>query len=168
MFFQVRYRQGCHLYVGLSTKLILFLVHLCQTARHTGQIQRKQKRSSGKCKNSRPSLYSFYLGLINLNSITFVEVRSFLGLAGFYRRFVKDFSTIAAPLNELTKKGVPFVWSKVQENSFNMLKDKSTHAPLLQLPDFNKTLSLSVMLVGLVWEVFCYKRVNLLHILVRN
>ena len=73
---------------------------------------------------------------------TITQVRSFLGLAGFYRHFVKDFSTIAAPLNELTKKGVPFVWGKVQENSFNMLKDKLTHAPLLQLPDFNKTFEL--------------------------
>ena len=62
---------------------------------------------------------------------TITQVRSFLGLAGFYHRFVKDFSTIAAPLNELTKKGVPFTWGKVQENSFNMLKDKLTHAPLL-------------------------------------
>jgi hypothetical protein len=73
---------------------------------------------------------------------TITQVRSFLGLAGFYRRFVKDFSTIAAPLNELTKKGVPFDWGKAQENSFNMLKDKLTHAPLLQLPDFNKTFEL--------------------------
>jgi hypothetical protein len=69
-------------------------------------------------------------------------VWSFLGLAGFYRRFVKDFSIIAAPLNELTKKGVPFNWGKVQENYFNMLKDKLTHAPLLQLPNFNKTFEL--------------------------
>jgi hypothetical protein len=70
------------------------------------------------------------------------QVRSILGLAGFYRRFVKDFSTIAAPLNELTKKGVPFSWGTQQENAFVMLKDKLTHAPSLQLPDFNKTFEL--------------------------
>jgi hypothetical protein len=70
------------------------------------------------------------------------QVQSFLGLAGFYQRFVKDFSIIAAPLNELTKKGVPFSWGTRQENAFNMLKDMLTHAPLLQLPDFSKTFEL--------------------------
>ena len=54
------------------------------------------------------------------------QVRSFLGLAGFYRRFVKDFSTIAAPLHELTRKGVVFRWGKAQEESFVTLKDKLT------------------------------------------
>jgi hypothetical protein len=55
---------------------------------------------------------------------------------------VKDFSTIAAPLNELTKKGVPFSWGTRQGNAFDMLKDKLTYAPLIQLPDFNKTFEL--------------------------
>jgi hypothetical protein len=55
---------------------------------------------------------------------------------------VKNFSTIAAPLNELTKKGVSFSWGTRQENAFDMLKDKLTHAPLLQLPDLNKTFEL--------------------------
>jgi hypothetical protein len=91
---------------------------------------------------------------------TITQVWSFLGLAGFYRRFVKDFSIIAAPLNELTKKGVPFNWGKVQENYFNMLKDKLTHAPLLNFLILIRLLSLNVMLVGLVWVVFCYKRVK--------
>ncbi|KAK1628177.1 hypothetical protein QYE76_002492 [Lolium multiflorum] len=73
---------------------------------------------------------------------TVTQVRSFLGLAGFYRRFVKDFGSIAAPLNELTKKDVPFVWGDAQQDAFMILKDKLTHAPLLQLPDFNKTFEL--------------------------
>jgi hypothetical protein len=73
---------------------------------------------------------------------TLSHVWSFLGLAGFYRRFVNDFSTIASPLNELTKKGMPFSWGTRQENAFNMLKDKLTHTPLLQLLDFNKTFEL--------------------------
>ncbi|WVZ57779.1 hypothetical protein U9M48_008122 [Paspalum notatum var. saurae] len=61
---------------------------------------------------------------------TVSQVRSFHGLAGFYHRFVPNFSTIAVPLNELTKKGVAFYW------------DKLTHASLLQLPDFGKTFEL--------------------------
>ena len=52
------------------------------------------------------------------------QVRSFHGLAGFYRRFVKDFSTIAAPLNELTKKGIAFKWGAPQEEAFLELKKR--------------------------------------------
>ena len=55
---------------------------------------------------------------------------------------MKDFSTIAVLLNELTKKRVPFTWAKAQENAFNVLNDKLIHAPLLQLLDFNKTFEL--------------------------
>jgi hypothetical protein len=64
------------------------------------------------------------------------QIRKFLGLAGFYRHFVCDFSSIAAPLHGLTKKGVSFAWDPPQQEVFNTLKDKLTHAPLLQLPDF--------------------------------
>jgi hypothetical protein len=73
---------------------------------------------------------------------TVTQIQSFLGLAGFYRRFVRDFSSIAAPLHELTKKGVYFAWGPTQEEAFNTLKDKLTHAPLLQLPDFQKVFEL--------------------------
>ena len=66
------------------------------------------------------------------------EVRSFHGLASFYRRFVKGFSSIASPLTELIKKDVPFVWGKEQEESFQALKSMLSSSPLLQLPNFDK------------------------------
>lgn len=66
------------------------------------------------------------------------QVRSFLGLAGFYHCFVKDFSTIASPLHALSKKNVPFVWGPSQDTAFNELKNLLTHAPVLALPNFDK------------------------------
>ena len=58
------------------------------------------------------------------------------------RRFVRDFSNIVVPLNELTKKGVPFSWGPMQDEAFMILKDKLTHVPLLQLPNFTKMFEL--------------------------
>ncbi|KAL0551590.1 hypothetical protein IC582_010679 [Cucumis melo] len=66
---------------------------------------------------------------------TVSEVRSFLGLAGYYRRFVENFSRIATPLTQLTRKGAPFVWSKACEESFQNLKQKLVTAPVLTVPD---------------------------------
>jgi len=67
------------------------------------------------------------------------ELRSFHGLASFYRRFVPNFSTIVAPLNELVKKGVDFKWGIDQTKAFETLKEKLIKAPLLVLPNFSKT-----------------------------
>ncbi|XP_027357486.1 uncharacterized protein LOC113866887 [Abrus precatorius] len=67
------------------------------------------------------------------------EVRSFHGLASFYRRFVKDFSTLAVPLNEVLKKNVGFKWGEKQEEAFKALKQKLTNAPILALPNFQKS-----------------------------
>ena len=76
------------------------------------------------------------------------EVLSFLGLAGFYRRFVKDFSKIAAPLTALTAKDpsskkdpkpyVPFKWESREQEAFNDLKKALTTVPVLAMPDFTK------------------------------
>ena len=56
-------------------------------------------------------------------------------MAGYYRRFVEDFSRIASPLTQLTKKGTPFVWSPACERSFQELKQKLVTAPVLTVPD---------------------------------
>ena len=62
------------------------------------------------------------------------EIRSFLGLAGYYRKFVGDFSRIAAPMTRLTRKGVKFDWNEECENAFQELKRKLTTAPVLTAP----------------------------------
>ena len=67
------------------------------------------------------------------------EVRSFHSLASFYRRFVWDFSSIAASLIEVVKKSVGFKWASEQEEAFNLLKEKLSSAPILALPNFDKT-----------------------------
>jgi hypothetical protein len=55
---------------------------------------------------------------------------------------MRDFSIIVAPLNDLMKKGVSFCWGAAQDQAFHTLIDKLTHAPLLQLLDFDKTFEL--------------------------
>ena len=62
------------------------------------------------------------------------DIRSFLGLAGYYRRFIPGFSSLALPLNRLTRKGIPFVWDDSCEQSFQELKTKLTSAPILAIP----------------------------------
>ncbi|GKD69381.1 putative reverse transcriptase domain-containing protein [Tanacetum coccineum] len=63
------------------------------------------------------------------------EVRLFLGLAGYYRRFIENFSKIAKPLTSLTRKNQKYEWGKKQEEAFQTLKDNLCNAPILSLPD---------------------------------
>ncbi|WVZ93642.1 hypothetical protein U9M48_039607 [Paspalum notatum var. saurae] len=69
---------------------------------------------------------------------TVTEIRSFLGLAGYYRRFIKDFSKTAKPMTSLTKKNAKYVWSSNCEEAFQTLKKLLTSAPVLAQPDVTK------------------------------
>jgi hypothetical protein len=66
------------------------------------------------------------------------QIRSFLGLAGYYRRFILDFSRIVKPMNELLKKGAKFVWGQKCEDAFHTLRQHLTTAPVLTQPDNDK------------------------------
>ena len=65
---------------------------------------------------------------------TATEVRSFLGLAGYYRRFVEGFSKIASPLTSLTRKDSKFEWGDNHERAFQELKERLTSVPVLAIP----------------------------------
>ncbi|WVZ76506.1 LOW QUALITY PROTEIN: hypothetical protein U9M48_024481 [Paspalum notatum var. saurae] len=69
---------------------------------------------------------------------TVTEIRSFLGLVGYYRRFIKDFSRIAKPMTALTQKNAKFAWSPKCKEAFGTLKKLLTSAPVLAQPDITK------------------------------
>ncbi len=79
------------------------------------------------------------------------EVRSFLGLASYYRRFVAQFAEVARPLHLLTNKGQPFIWGDAQEEAFQSLKQRLTSAPILASPvdEAGYVLDTDASLVGL-------------------
>ena len=70
------------------------------------------------------------------------EVKQFLGLVGYYHKFIPHFSDISRPLAKLMRKDTPFVWTKQHHLAFNMLKDKLCEAPILHYPDSSKPYTL--------------------------
>nr|GFC94986.1 putative reverse transcriptase domain-containing protein [Tanacetum cinerariifolium] len=66
---------------------------------------------------------------------TATEIRQFLGLAGYYRRFIEGFSKIVRPMTKLTQKKIKFEWGDKQEESFQVIKQKLCSAPILALPE---------------------------------
>ncbi|XP_022868589.1 uncharacterized protein LOC111388143 [Olea europaea var. sylvestris] len=89
------------------------------------------------------------------------EVRSFLGLAGYYRRFIEGFSTIAGPMTQLTRKGVKFLWTKKCEKYFQELKQRLVSAPILTIPEGSEGFVIysDVSKQGLGWVLMQYGKV---------
>ncbi|KAD4982495.1 hypothetical protein E3N88_19166 [Mikania micrantha] len=85
------------------------------------------------------------------------EVRSFLGLAGYYRRFIQDFSRIATPLLKLTRKEVKYDWGPTQVQAFEELKKRLTEAPILALRMAMKTWLYTQMRLIWVWVAYLCK-----------
>jgi hypothetical protein len=66
------------------------------------------------------------------------KIRNFLGIAGYYRRFIEGFSKIVKPLTSLLEKGKEFKWDEARQKCFNELKEKLTTTPVLIMPDIHK------------------------------
>jgi hypothetical protein len=70
------------------------------------------------------------------------EIHSFLGLVGYYHRFIKDFSKIAKPMMKLLERNKAFEWTMECQASFKELRKRLTSTPVLVLPDFTKKLDI--------------------------
>jgi len=120
----------------------------------TRMFERGMRLAPGKCKFGYFSIEHLGYIITGLGKIpqpskveainkmpapTTVEgVKSFLGMCGFYRDFVQNFSALAEPLSSLTKKRVAFTWGNEQKEAFSKLKAALTSAPLLRRPDYNR------------------------------
>jgi hypothetical protein len=85
------------------------------------------------------------------------QVRSFLGLMGYYRRFILNFSKISKPITELLKKGNKYVWSKDCDEAFQTLKKLLTTSPVLTQPNIAKSFDVycDASGTGLGWVGLC-------------
>lgn len=87
-------------------------------------------------------------------------LRGFLGLAGYYRKFIHHFSLIAKPLTDLLRKDTLFIWTSLQESAFQALMAALCSAPVLGLPDFSKTFISRLTLLELVLVPSCFRKVT--------
>jgi hypothetical protein len=72
------------------------------------------------------------------------QVKQFLGLASYYRKFIPHLSEIAYPINYLTKKDVPFTWTNECQEAFEQIKQKLMSTPILAFPDFTKQFQITI------------------------
>ena len=91
-----------------------------------------------------------------------VEVRTFHDLATFYRYFIRNFSSLVAPIIDCLKSKCPFLWTEAAGEAFALIKDKLTNAFILAFTDFEKVFELECDDCGLTLERFSRKRKSLL------
>jgi hypothetical protein len=82
-----------------------------------------------------------------------VDIKSFMGITSYYRRFIKGFSKITYPITSLQEKGIRFTWSKKCQDKFNKLKALLTTTPILRVVDPNKDFTVCVDASKEAWEV---------------
>jgi len=78
------------------------------------------------------------------------DIQSFIGTCSYYRKFIKDFSRIAASLTELIKKDVEWHWNNEQQNAFDSLRKVLSSAPVLMMPNYYKSFTITSTLLNLV------------------
>lgn len=93
------------------------------------------------------------------------DVRNFLGMAGYYRRFVAGFGVISKPLTNLMRKGQLFVWNSDTQQAFEALKAALVQAPVLAIPNFAKLFVIETDASGVELGLYCSRKDILLHIL---
>ncbi|GJT52226.1 reverse transcriptase domain-containing protein [Tanacetum coccineum] len=104
--------------------------------------EKKQKESQNQARNGKDKSKGIHVDPDKIESIkdwaspkSPTEIRQFLGLVGYYRRFIEGFSKISKPMTKLTQKKVKFEWGDKQETAFQLLKQKLCSAPILALPE---------------------------------
>lgn len=150
--------QGISMFVYLDD-IIVFAKNLEEHGQRINELMQRLRKAnlqlqSDKCEFLRPEVN--YLGHIiskeglkpdpaKLDAVKNFpipkkqkNIRSFLGLTGYYRRFIRNFSKIAKPLTKLLEKDADFKWSQEASDAFETLKENLCTAPILQYPDFSK------------------------------
>nr|GFC27007.1 hypothetical protein [Tanacetum cinerariifolium] len=118
--------------VEFNIELILGSEPISKAPYRMALIELKELKDQLQELLERDSMTGEIIRQVRPTSVT--EVRSFLGLAGYYRRFVEGFSRLALPLTKLMHKGEKFVWNEEREKSFEGLKQRLVSAPVLTLP----------------------------------